>query len=71
MGWFSKKEEAPGQFTMNNGELLRCHSCRNDEFYAREGQLNTAAATFLNFDWANHRARCIVCASCGFIHWFY
>ena len=33
-------------------------------------QLNTAVATFFNFDWANKTASCFVCDGCGYIHWF-
>ena len=35
-----------------------------------EAQLNTAVATFFNFDWANKTAQCYVCDGCGYIHWF-
>jgi hypothetical protein len=40
----------------------------NDRFWAREAQLNTAVATFCNFDWANPTADCYVCDRCGYIH---
>ncbi len=49
---------------------LRCAICGYDRFREREAQLNTAAATFFNFDWANASAVCYVCAQCGYIHWF-
>jgi hypothetical protein len=38
--------------------------------FKREAQLNTAAASFFNFDWTNPSGNCYVCAKCGYIHWF-
>jgi hypothetical protein len=32
--------------------------------------LNTAVASFFNFDWVDPTARCLICANCGYIHWF-
>lgn len=49
---------------------LRCEICKHDRFWRRESQLNTAVATFFNFDWANVTATCFVCDGCGYIHWF-
>ncbi|MBN1256359.1 MAG: hypothetical protein JXA52_01495 [Planctomycetes bacterium] len=52
------------------GQPLHCEICKNDLFWQREAQLNTAVATFFNFDWANATAQCYVCDHCGYIHWF-
>ena len=52
------------------GLSLRCEICKHDRFWTREAQLNTAVATFFNFDWANKTATCYVCDGCGYIHWF-
>lgn len=52
------------------GKVLKCLVCGHDEFAKREAQLNTSAATFFNFDWANASGVCYVCARCGYIHWF-
>ena len=52
------------------GRELNCLVCGHDCFHKREAQLNTAAASFLNFDWANPTGVCYVCAKCGYIHWF-
>ena len=49
---------------------LHCEICKHDRFWHREAQLNTAVATFFNFDWANPTADCYVCDGCGYIHWF-
>lgn len=47
-----------------------CLACAHDHFREREAQLNTATATFFGFDWANATANCLVCAKCGYVHWF-
>jgi predicted nucleic-acid-binding Zn-ribbon protein len=52
------------------GKEFNCQICRHNEFWRREAQLNTAVATFFDFDWANESAICLVCANCGYIHWF-
>lgn len=52
------------------GKTLECLICGHDAFRRREALLNTAAATFFNFDWANKSGTCYVCARCGYIHWF-
>ena len=36
----------------------------------RNSLLNTRAATFFNFDWANDEATNYICAQCGYIFWF-
>jgi hypothetical protein len=67
MGFFSKAEAKSYEI---HGHVLKCAVCGHDEFHRREAQLNTAAATFLNLDWANPSAICFVCETCGHIHWF-
>ncbi len=52
------------------GEKLCCLVCDNQKFFRRNAQLNTAMATFFNFDWANKSALCLICDQCGYIHWF-
>ena len=52
------------------GSKLNCLVCKHDEFHKREAQLNTAAASFFGFDWANQTGLCYVCTECGYIHWF-
>jgi len=52
------------------GRPLACLVCGHEGFWKREAQLNTAAASFFNFDWANRSGLCYVCAQCGYIHWF-
>jgi hypothetical protein len=53
-----------------NGTPLSCQVCSHDAFVERPAQLNTRAATFFGFDWANPTARCYICERCGYIHWF-
>lgn len=67
MGLFGKAE--PEKIKIDNIEL-HCEICKNDTFLKREAQLNTAVATFFNFDWANRVANCYVCSNCGYVHWF-
>lgn len=67
MGLFGKQEPEPVEI---NDHPLRCIICGHDHFHQREAQLNTAVATFFNFDWANASAVCFVCGECGYIHWF-
>ena len=52
------------------GRSFACTVCAGTTFDQREAQLNTAAATFFNFDWANASATCLVCRTCGYVHWF-
>lgn len=49
---------------------LKCVVCGHDKFSQQSAQLNTAVATFFNFDWANQSATCYICKNCGYIHWF-
>lgn len=67
MGLFGKTEAERVRVA---GLDLRCEICKHDRFWQREAQLNTAVATFFNFDWANATATCFVCDGCGYIHWF-
>ncbi|PKK89847.1 MAG: hypothetical protein CVV64_12565 [Candidatus Wallbacteria bacterium HGW-Wallbacteria-1] len=49
---------------------LKCEICKNDTFWFKKAQLNTAIASFFSLDWANPTAQCFVCEKCGYIHWF-
>lgn len=52
------------------GRQLACPVCRHTQFYTRGYLLNTRAATFFNFDWANKAALTYICEQCGHILWF-
>jgi len=67
MGLFGKNEAETHTI---EGIQLHCEICKHDRFWHREAQLNTAVATFFDFDWANASANCYVCEKCGYIHWF-
>lgn len=67
MGLFGKK--APGTIEVL-GKPLACLVCAGTLFHTRRAQLNTAAATLFDLDWANKSANCIICEQCGYIHWF-
>lgn len=53
-----------------NGCNLECPICRYDRFWTGRAQLNTALATFFNFDWANKEVDTQTCARCGHVLWF-
>ena len=67
MSLFSKKEPETVDV---HGRPLTCRICGHDRFWRREGQLNTAVASFFSLDWANPQAICMVCEQCGYVHWF-
>lgn len=67
MGIFS--EEEPETATVL-GKPFECIVCHHDRFREREALLNTALATLFKMDWANESAMCMVCANCGYVHWF-
>lgn len=53
-----------------NGTNLRCEICKHTRFYRREGKVTTTAMTLFELEWANPSAECMVCESCGYVHWF-
>ncbi|MEA2453487.1 MAG: hypothetical protein QOG04_2197 [Actinomycetota bacterium] len=67
MGLFKKERPTPMHIA---GIQLKCEICKQENFYAREAQLNTPGLTFLDLDWMNATATCAVCANCGYVHWF-
>jgi hypothetical protein len=67
MGLFTAEEP---QGLEVKGIELKCPVCSNGLFYTRQAQLNTAVASFFNFDWANRSAWCYICANCTHISWF-
>lgn len=69
MGIFSK-EPKRAENILIQGKQLKCRICDNTTFYTRSAQLNTAALSFLDLDWANKSATCHVCSKCTHIEWF-
>jgi len=52
------------------GYKLVCPVCGHNEFWYRTTLMNTRAATFFGFDWANKNADNYVCDRCGYVMWF-
>jgi predicted nucleic-acid-binding Zn-ribbon protein len=69
MGLFSSRYE-PETVQLPNGATLRCEICKHEQFFRREGKIQTTAMTFFDLDWANASATCLVCTRCGYVHWF-
>lgn len=67
MGIFDKAEPGPVEIL---GTPMRCEICGEDRFYQREGKIQTTGMTFFELDWLNASANCVVCARCGYVHWF-
>lgn len=68
MALFSDKKEAE-KISVKGNQLL-CRVCGHDTFFHRKAQLNTAAASLFNVDWANKSAYCYICSQCTNIEWF-
>ena len=62
-------EKEPNSYEVQ-GKILKCLVCGHEAFWRREAQLNTTGLSFLNLDWLNRSANCLVCDRCGYIHWF-
>jgi len=55
---------------MVKNKKLICPVCDHDQFIETKAQMNTAAASFFDLDWANKEARCFVCSECTYVFWF-
>lgn len=53
------------------GIKLVCPVCGGEEFHHRQTLLNTSAATFFGFDWANANADNYICKHCFYMFWFH
>jgi uncharacterized protein YbaR (Trm112 family) len=49
---------------------LICPVCRNNLFWTRRAQMNTALTSFFKLDWTDRSAICFVCSKCTHILWF-
>jgi hypothetical protein len=68
---FQEQQQPDGTIrVMVGGKALNCTVCGCTAFHERNSLLNTRAATFFNFDWANKEAQNFICAQCGYIFWF-
>ncbi len=73
MGLFSKsgkKGKEPARY-LAAGTEVTCPQCQNRSFLERKAQLNTAAMSLLDLDWANKSATTLICSQCSFICWFH
>jgi predicted nucleic-acid-binding Zn-ribbon protein len=53
------------------GRDLRCEVCHHTAFFYQSAQLHGAVASFFDIEWpAGRTATCVICAKCGYIHWF-
>jgi predicted nucleic-acid-binding Zn-ribbon protein len=71
MGLFGKEEPETIELEALNGKSLKCQVCGNGTFWQRDAQLHTGVASFFNVEWASPTCTCVICSSCGFIHWFF
>jgi predicted nucleic-acid-binding Zn-ribbon protein len=74
MGLFSsakKKKGAEAARFLAAGKEVSCLQCEGSLFRQGKAQLNTAAMSLLDLDWANKSATTLVCTQCGFISWYF
>lgn len=58
-------------YRLANGQVLKCVVCGGDQFTENAWKLQTTGMSLFDLDWANRDARCFVCVSCKYIHWFF
>lgn len=63
-------DEQAGERCEIAGRPVVCPHCGGERFWRRPAQLNTAAASFFNLDFANKTAYAYICVECGKIEWF-
>jgi len=54
-----------------NGRRLKCLVCAGESFHRRRSHVDTASVASMNPDWADRQVQCLLCDTCGFIHWFW
>jgi uncharacterized Zn finger protein (UPF0148 family) len=64
-----RRLEADG-YLIAAGRLIVCPVCGHDRFDQQRTLMNTRAATFLNFDWADGGADTRICQRCTHVMWF-
>jgi hypothetical protein len=52
------------------GRVVRCTHCEGEQFFAREGLVNTTGLTLLKLDWLNRSAVVLICVRCTQVTWF-
>lgn len=67
MGLFTQEAKAVQVL----GRDLRCEVCHHTTFWQQSAQLHGAVASFFQLEWlTGQSAACVICAKCGYIHWF-
>ena len=67
MGLF---EDTPSVLATMDGTPFVCLVCQGGLFEHRQLKMNTGAAEFFGFAWADRSADCMICTACGYVHWF-
>jgi hypothetical protein len=67
-----KRELEAKGFRYESGQGIKviCIHCKHEYFQKGKALLNTRGLTFFDLDWLNASATTLICAQCGFIHWF-
>ncbi len=66
-----REEEMKGKkYSTAKGIEITCLQCKNPFFHKGKALLNTRGMTFFGLDWLDQAAVILICAECGFIHWF-
>jgi hypothetical protein len=67
MGLFGKAEPETMEL---RGKPFRCQACGHDTFYRQRAQLHSPLATLFGVEWTGNGCTCVICAECGYVHWF-
>lgn len=50
--------------------VLRCVVCGSGKMRSTTKLMNSRAMTFVDLDFLDDQAHCLICRRCGFVHWF-
>ena len=62
-------QDEPLEFDVGERQAT-CQFCGDQKFWIKKGQLNTAVMSFFDVEWLDPQATCLICDSCGYVHWF-
>ncbi len=65
-----RQERLKGMKYKVNDIPIICVHCKYDKLRLDRAMLNTRGMTFMGWDWLNDEANTLICARCGYIHWF-
>jgi predicted nucleic-acid-binding Zn-ribbon protein len=66
-----RKQGAEAARFLAIGKEISCPQCDGNLFRQGRAQLNTAAMSLFDLDWANKSATTLICAQCSFISWYF